>query len=132
MSSRTRSPEHIEGLIEVYDSLSEQELAARWLPNKDVLYALLDARLRQIDRVAIIIAAYSADHGGATPPWVVVGDILGVEKSTAYGYGMRLASERVRRGQFKHSVFYLTESTYSHPLLEHIPHRNGKSKPNTD
>ena len=117
---KSKTLDYLAGLLDICDTRTDIEKTIRWLPDRLILLALSNARLKQIERVAIVVVAYAKDHGGASPPWTVVGDVLGINKSTARDYGIRLAANREHIGEFRHASFYLRNAVYEHPLLTKV------------
>ena len=90
----------------------------QWEPPDDLLDMLSDKKLRQRDRVEMIIAFYAADHGGNSPTFDEIGAILGISKGNAYKYAMELTQDSERRAKRKNGTFWLVNSEYTHPVIK--------------
>jgi hypothetical protein len=101
-----------------------------WNPPDELIGLLQDRRLKQYDRVELIVAFYAGDHGGCSPSWQEIADVLTlaprkqrkghksaakVSKGNAYIYGMQLVGRG--RARSLDGKFWLTHSQYSHPVI---------------
>jgi hypothetical protein len=89
-----------------------------WTPPPDLLDLLKDTSIRQRDRVELIIAYYAADHGGNSPPFQIIADVMGISKGNAYRYALELAQPWRGRAVRRDGQFWLVESQYTHPVIK--------------
>lgn len=89
-----------------------------WEPPDELLDLLADKRLKQRDRVELVIAFYAADHGGNSPSFQHIADIMGISKGNAYKYAKELTQDPFKRAVHRNGEFWLTNSTYTHPVIK--------------
>lgn len=116
---QSRTELHLRAYLDLYDAMSEKErkLAAEqaWMPSREIIVALLDAKLLQRDRVEIIIVCYNALHPGHTPGWSELGRILGIADVNARLYGRQLVD--LKRAEWRDGKFCLIAAAYAHPII---------------
>lgn len=90
----------------------------QWEPPDELLDLIAQKKLRQRDRVELIIAFYAASHGGNSPTYDKIGEILGTSKGNAHKYAMELTQPWECRAMKKNGQFWLINSEYTHPVIQ--------------
>lgn len=90
----------------------------QWEPPDQLLELMANKHLRQRDRVELIIAFYAADHGGNSPTYEKIGEILGASKGNAYKFAMELTQPWECRAVKRNGQFWLINSRYTHPVIK--------------
>lgn len=88
-----------------------------WEPPSELLDLLTQKHLRQRDRVELIVAFYAADHGGNSPTYEKIGEVMDIDRGNAYKYAMQLCQPWECRAVKKNGQFWLVDSEYSHPVI---------------
>jgi len=89
-----------------------------WEPPDELSDLLSQKQLYQRDRVELVIAFYAAEHGGNTPTYEKIADIMHIPRSNAYKFAMQLCSPWEKRAVKKNGKFWLIDSEYSHPVIK--------------
>lgn len=90
----------------------------QWEPPTELLEMIAQKKLRQRDRVELVIAFYAADHGGNSPTYEKIGEILGIPRGNAYKFAMELTMAHQRRAVKRNGQFWLINSEYTHPVIK--------------
>lgn len=90
----------------------------QWEPPMELMELLTQKRLRQRDRVELVIAFYAADHGGNSPTYDKIGEVLSTSKGNAYKFAMELTQSNERRAVKRNGQFWLINSQYTHPVIK--------------
>lgn len=98
-----------------------------WEPPPELL-DLIDKKknkkMRQRDRVELVIAFYAAEHGGNTPTYEKIGQVMGIPRANAHRFAMELTQPWERRAIKTNGKFWLVNSVYSHPIIREPRFRN--------
>lgn len=89
-----------------------------WEPPSELLDLLTQGSLRQRDRVELVVAFYAAEHGGNSPTYEKIGEIMDIDRGNAYKYAMQLCSPWECRAIKKNGQFWLINSEYTHPVIQ--------------
>jgi len=89
----------------------------QWDAPEELLELIADKKLRQRDRVELVIAFYAADHGGVSPTYEEIGKIMGISAGNAFNYAMELTRPWECRAVKRNGKFWLVNSQYSHPVI---------------
>lgn len=94
-----------------------------WEPSDELLDAIDKKKhkgLRQRDRAELVVAAYASAHGGNSPTFEELGEIMGCGRGNAYRFAMELTMDSQRRAVHKGGKFWLVNSKYTHPLVRQL------------
>jgi hypothetical protein len=89
-----------------------------WEPSSELLEMIEDKKLLQRDRVELIVAFYASSHGGNSPTYEKVGEILGISRGNVYKYAMELTQPPHPRAVKRNGQFWLLNSEYTHPKIK--------------
>jgi hypothetical protein len=89
----------------------------QWEPPSELLEMIAAKKLRQRDRVELIIAFYAVDHGGNSPTYEKIGEVLRTSRGNAYKFAMELTMPWECRATKKNGQFWLLNSQYTHPSI---------------
>jgi hypothetical protein len=99
----------------------------RWEPPAALKNLLLEAALKSRDKVELVIAYYSLDHGGNAPSMKETADVLGIARQNVERRILELIAEG--RAERLDGKLILRKSSYSHPALADLPVQSGEHGP---
>jgi len=91
----------------------------RWEPPQTLQDLLTDSSLKVRDKVELVIAFYSQDHGGNAPSMKEIGDVLGIARQNVERRVLELVAQG--RAERLDGKLILRRSSYSHPALPPDP-----------
>ena len=89
-----------------------------WEPPSELLDMLHNKKLLQRDRVELVVAFYAESHGGNSPTYEKIGEIMCIPRPNAYRFAMELTMGDHPRAIKRNGKFWLLNSQYSHPLIK--------------
>jgi hypothetical protein len=89
-----------------------------WEPPAELLEMIADKKLLQRDRVELIIAFYASAHGGNSPTYEKIGEIMGASRGNVYRFAMELTQPPRARAVKRNGQFWLLDSEYTHPKIK--------------
>jgi hypothetical protein len=101
----------------------------KWVPPEELLILIKKDKkekkktMYQRDRVELIVAFYAADHGGNSPTFDEIADVMKISRSNAHKYALELTLPTENRAVRRNGQYWLVSSVYTHPLIkERFPH----------